>query len=53
MPTASGRQVFVLGRQVHGNRQVLIVEDGEEYSSDLVNQATIYTAATAKFPYEA
>lgn len=51
MPTAAGRLVFVLGKELHGNRQVLIVESGEEYSSDLVNSATVYTAQTARFPY--
>lgn len=52
MPTAVGRTVFVLGKQLHGNRQVLIVEDGEEYSVD-ASTATAYTnAPTTRFPYE-
>lgn len=49
--TAVGRTVFVLGKQVHGNRQVMIVNDGESYDVDLATM-TAYTAQTARFPYE-
>lgn len=52
MPTADQRLVFVLGKELHGNRQVLIVESGEEYSEYLVNQATAYTSQLARFPYD-
>ena len=52
MSTAVGRTVFVLGKQVHGNRQVIIVEDGEEYSFDHNSTVQAYTAQTARFPYE-
>lgn len=52
---AVGRTVFVLGKEAHGNRQVVVVEDGQEYSfeyatiSDII---TTYTAQTARFPYD-
>lgn len=52
MATADQRFVFVLGKELHGNRQVLVVNSGEEYSEYLVNQGTAYTAQTARFPYD-
>jgi hypothetical protein len=48
--TASGRTVFVLGTELAGNREALIVEDGEEYSLDAETIVT-YTDDTAEFPY--
>lgn len=51
MPTASGRTVFVLGKEVQGNRQVLVVDDGEEYNVDFA-AAQEYTEQEARFPYE-
>lgn len=50
--TAVGRTVFVLGKELHGNRQVVIVEDGEAYDFD-VSAIQTYTAQVARFPYEA
>ena len=50
MATASGRTVFVLGREVDGNRGSYIVEDGEEYSVDFAASVD-YTDQTASFPY--
>lgn len=48
--TSVGRSVFVLGKEVAGNRQAVIVENGQEYS--LYSTAIVaYTDATAKFPY--
>lgn len=49
--TASARTVFVLGKEAVGNRQVLIVESGKEYSVDYATTVQVYTDATAKFPY--
>lgn len=48
--TAVGRTVFVLGKELHGNRQVLVVNDGEEYGVD-ISTAVVYTNQTARFPY--
>lgn len=50
MSTADGRTVFVLGREVDGNREVLVVEDTVEYTLDA---ATIvdYSDDNAAFPY--
>lgn len=50
MSTAVGRTVFVLGKEAYGNRQVVVVEDGDEYSFD-ISTMTAYTAQTARFPY--
>ena len=50
--TAVARTVFVLGKQLHGNRQALVVETGEEYSVDHDDTVTVYTAQTARFPYD-
>jgi len=48
--TASGRTVFVLGREAHGNRSAFVVEDGEEYSVDF-STAVEYSDGTASFPF--
>lgn len=53
--TSVGRTVFVLGKEIHGNRQVVIVEDGEEYGFEyatIENIITAYTAQKARFPYD-
>lgn len=51
MATASGRTVFVLGRVLDGNREVVIVEDGDTYDLDYAAVST-YTDQEARFPYE-
>ena len=51
MSTASGRTVFVLGKELDGNREAIIVEDGEEYSMD-ADAIVEYSDGTAQFPYE-
>lgn len=51
MPTANGRTVFLLGRRLDGNRQAMVVEDGQEYSVD-PDTITVYTSQTVRFPYE-
>jgi hypothetical protein len=50
MSTASGRTVFVLGSDVEGNREVLVVEDGDTYYVD-ADTASTYAAQDARFPY--
>ena len=50
--TAVGRTVFVLGREVDGNRQAMVVENGEEYSVDHNATVEAYTEQVARFPYE-
>lgn len=50
MPTASTREIYVLGKEVQGNRQVVVVEAGETH--DLPSTAKYpYTNALTKFPY--
>lgn len=46
----TARTVFVLGKEIHGNRQVLIVESGEAYSVN-IDTMQVYTAQAARFPY--
>lgn len=48
--TADGRTVFVLGRQVDGNREVIVVEDDQEYTLDADTIVT-YSDDSAEFPY--
>lgn len=54
--TAVGRTVFVLGKEAHSNRQVVIVEDGEEYGFEYATISNIISAYTnapiTRFPYE-
>ncbi len=50
MPTATGRTVFVLGKEGYGNREVVVVNDGEEYNYD-PSTIQAYTAQVARFPY--
>lgn len=51
MATAASRLVFVLGKEIQGNRQAIIVEEGEEYTLD-DDAAVEYSDDTAMFPYE-
>ena len=46
----NGRTVFVLGREVDGNREAIIVDDGKEYTLDPETIVT-YSDATATWPY--
>ena len=48
--TTTARTVFVLGKEVAGNRQALIVESGADYSV-YATAIVAYTDQTAKFPY--
>ena len=48
--TTVGRTVFVLGREVDGNRGSYIVEATTEYSVEIAAMVT-YTDTTASFPY--
>lgn len=48
--TTVGRTVFVLGKEIAGNRQAFSVEAGAEYSV-YATAILPYTDATAKFPY--
>ena len=48
--TASGRTVFVLGRELDGNRQAVVVESGQEYDLDPL-AIVAYATVTARFPY--
>jgi hypothetical protein len=44
------RTVFVLGREVDGNREALIVDSGKEYTLD-PETIVEYSDESAEFPY--
>lgn len=48
--TASGRTVFVLGKDVRGNRQAIVVESGQTYDLDPA-AIVAYTSGLTQFPY--
>lgn len=51
MSTATYRQVFVLGKEVQGNRELKVVNVGDE--TDLPAAAEFYyTDVSTRFPYE-
>jgi len=52
MPLAVGRTVFVLGRHQHGNRQVVIYENNEEYDLSLATIQAYTNVPLTRFPYE-
>lgn len=49
--TASGREIYVLGHEVEGNREVVIVEDGELHDFPAGAKFT-YASQNTQFPYE-
>ena len=50
MSTADGREIYVLGKQAWGNREVVIVEDGEDHDQPASAEYT-YASDLTKFPY--
>lgn len=50
MATTVGRTVFVLGREVDGNREAIVVDSGKEYTLDADTIVT-YSDGDAEFPY--
>lgn len=48
--TAVGRTVFVVGQPLQGNRQAVVVENGEQYDLD-PTAIVSYTSDRAQFPY--
>jgi hypothetical protein len=50
--TASGREVYVLGKKEWNNREVVIVEDGvvHDFPADAKYP---YSSQNTKFPYDA
>jgi hypothetical protein len=51
MSTADGREIYVIGKQADGNREVVIVEDGATHDLPAAAKYT-YTDQVARFPYE-
>jgi hypothetical protein len=49
--TATSRTVFVLGKELAGNREVRVVESGDTYDIDPA-AITTYDDQYARFPYE-
>jgi hypothetical protein len=50
MATASGREIYKLGKDKWGNREVVTVEDGQEHNFPAAAKYAYGTAAT-QFPY--
>lgn len=50
MATASGREIYVLGNEIDGNREVDIVEDGQEHDFPASAKYT-YDSQKTQFPY--
>ena len=50
--TTSGRTVFVLGLEALDNREIVVVEDGDQYDLDATT-ITAYTSGLTQFPYTA
>ena len=48
--TTSGRTVFVLGTELAGNREAIIVASGKEYTLD-ADTIVEYSDESAEFPY--
>ena len=48
--TASGREIYVLGKEEYGNREVVIVENGEVHDLPAAAKYT-YASDLTKFPY--
>jgi hypothetical protein len=51
MSTASGREIYVLGKDVYGNREAVIQEDGSTHDLPAGAKYT-YADEEARFPYE-
>lgn len=50
MATTTARTVFVLGKEVDGNREVHVLESGSTYDWDYDTIST-YSSGYASFPY--
>lgn len=50
MAVASGREIYVLGKEGWGNREVVIVENGEVHDLPAAAKYT-YASDLTKFPY--
>ena len=48
--TATGREIYVLGQEENGNREVVIVENGEVHDLPATAEYT-YASGLTKFPY--
>jgi hypothetical protein len=51
MATASGREIYVIGFEADGDREVTIVEDGNEHDFPAAAEYT-YASELTRFPYE-
>ena len=48
--TATGREIYVLGREEDNNREVAVVEDGEVHDFPATAEYT-YDSDLTRFPY--
>lgn len=48
--TADGREIYVIGKENDGNREVVVIEDGEVHDMPATAEYT-YDSDLTKFPY--
>lgn len=48
--TASGREIYVIGADVNGNREMPVYEDGEVHDMP-VTAEYLYSSDLTRFPY--
>ncbi len=51
MAEADGREIYVLGSETEGNREVNIMEDGESHDFPAAAEYT-YASDQTRFPYQ-
>ena len=51
MATADGREIYVIGYEPEGNREMAVVEDGNEHDFPAGAEFT-YASQKTYFPYE-
>ncbi len=51
MAVAEGREIYVIGKELHGNREVIIQEDGSTHDFPATAEFT-YADQVTRFPYE-
>jgi len=50
MAQASGREIYVIGNEEDGNREMIIIEDGVEHDLPAAAEVT-YADERSRFPY--
>lgn len=51
MSTATDREIYVLGKELEGNREVVVVEAGEDNTDMPASAKFTYADQSTQFPY--